>query len=394
MMMWVGFSLAIGLLLAVSRRNLALGMAIATVVLAVFTLPLAEFGEALWSTISDPSVLLLALVVGLIPMIGGVMEATGEMDRLVSNLRIGVRPFLAMAPALLGMLPMPGGALLSAPLIERGAGHTAADLKAAANVWFRHALLLIYPLGSGLIASAKVAGLSVYETIPFLLPAFALCLVTGYVFLLRRADGTLTQTGSFSLAGLSVPLGIILAAPIIDLILKMGFDLPVSEIGTAVGVICSLLLAMAVGRVRPKGLGPVFKRMRPWKYALIILAMFAFLNVFTTSGIPERIASMALPPVVLCVVIGALLGLITGRLQAPMAIIIPIFASAYGPMSAPAFALTYFAVFLGYAVTPIHPCISVSIEYFKTTMGPFLRRMAMPTAIGLVVALVVGLFVY
>ena len=394
MLLWIGFSLSVVLLLLVARRNLALGMAIASVVLALFTLSPMEFLGALETTITDPSVLLLAFIVSVIPMIGGVMETTGEMDRLVSNLRIGVRPFLGLAPAILGMLPMPGGALLSAPLIERGAGHTDPDVKAAANVWFRHVLLLVYPLGSGLIASAKMANLSVYDAIPYLLPAFALCSVTGYLFLLRRANGTLAQSGAFSLAGLLIPLSIILAAPFLDLLLSSVFRLSISEISTAVGVTSSLALAMAVGRVRFRGLRPIFVKMRPWKYALIILAMFVFLNVFTTSGVPERIAVMALPPVLLCVVIGALLGLITGRIQAPMSILVPIFVTTYGAMSAPAFALTYFAVFLGYAVTPIHPCISVSLEYFKTSMGPFLRRMALPTAIGLAAALIAGLLLF
>ncbi len=394
MRLWIGFALSIVLLLFVSRRNLALGMAIAAAVLAAFTLTPASFGEALWQTISDPSVLLLALIVGLIPLIGGAMETSGEMGRLVSNLRIGVRPFLALAPALLGMLPMPGGALLSAPLIERGAGHTAPDVKAAANVWFRHALLLVYPLGPALIASAKIAGLDVYAVIPYLVPAFLLTLITGYVFLLRRASGRLSQSGAFSVVGLVVPLAIILAAPLLDLLLKGTIDLPVAEIGTSVGVFVSLVAAMAVGRLRFRQFGAIFRRMTPWKYALIVLAMFTFLNVFTASGVPERIAAMTLPPVVLCVVIGAVLGLITGRIQAPMSIVLPIYFSTYGAMPAPVFALTYFAVFLGYILTPIHPCISVSVEYFETSMVPFLKRMIVPAAIGLVASLVVGLLLF
>lgn len=394
MRLWIGFSLSVVLLLFVSRRNLALGMAIAAAVLAAFTLTPASFGEALWRTISDPSVLLLALIVGLIPLIGGAMETSGEMERLVSNLRIGVRPFLAIAPALLGMLPMPGGALLSAPLVERGAGHTAPDVKAAANVWFRHALLLVYPLGPALIASAKIGGLDVYAVIPYLVPAFLLTIGTGYVFLLRRASGRLSQSGAFSLVGLVVPLAIILAAPLLDLLLKGTIDLPVAEIGTTVGVIVSLVFAIAVGRLQLGQLGVIFRRMTPWKYSLIVLAMFTFLNVFTTSGVPERIAAMTLPPVILCVVIGAVLGLITGRIQAPMSIIIPIYASTYGAMSAPVFAISYFAVFLGYILTPIHPCISVSVEYFKTSMEPFLRRMIAPAAIGLIASLVAGLLLF
>ncbi len=394
MLLWVGFSLAIVLLLVVSRRDLALGMGIATVVLAIFTHSFGSFGTALWETISDPSVLLLALVVGIIPLIGGVMEASGEMDRLVANLRIGIRPFLALGPGLLGMLPMPGGALLSAPLIERGAGHAPADIKAAANVWFRHALLLVYPLGPALIASAKIAELEVYSAIPYLIPAFLLTLGLGYVFLLRRVSGKLTQTGSFSLIGLMVPLLIILIAPILDLVLKRTAALPYTEIGTVAGVLVSLFMSTIIGKIRLPQFGLIVLKARPWKYVSIIVAMFAFLNVFTTSGVPERIGAMSLPPVLLCIVIGALLGLITGRIQAPMSIVVPIYVTTYGAMSAPVFAVTYFAIFLGYILTPIHPCISVSLEYFKTSLGEFIRRLAVPTVTALLITLIVSLFLF
>ena len=394
MLLWVGFSLAIILLLVISRRDLALGMGTATIVLAVFTHSFGSFGTALWDTMSDPSVLLLALVVGIIPLIGGVMEASGQMDRLVTNLRIGIRPFLALGPGLLGMLPMPGGALLSAPLIERGASHAPADIKAAANVWFRHALLLVYPLGPALIASAKIAKLEVYSVIPYLIPAFLLTLVLGYLFLLRRVSGKLTQAGTFSLIGLMLPLLIILVAPILDLVLRRTTVLPYTEMGTVAGVFVSLSMGAIMGKIRLPQFGRIVWKARPWKYMLIVIAMFAFLNVFTTSGVPERIGAMSLPPIVLCIVIGALLGSITGRIQAPMSIIIPIYITSYGSISAPAFAVTYFAVFLGYILTPIHPCISVSLEYFKTSLGGFARRMAIPTVTALLVTLIVSLLVF
>lgn len=393
MLIWVGFSVAILSLLYLSRRSLSLGMAVAAVALSAFTLSFTEMARALVTTLGDPSVLLLALVVGLIPMIGGALEVSGEMDRLVKNLRIGRKPFLALSPALLGMLPMPGGALLSAPLVERGAAETPADIKAAANVWFRHTVLLVYPLGSALIASAKIASLDVYRVIPFLIPAFLITFLLGYFFLLRRVDGRGEYQGRFSLVGLLTPLIIILAAPGLDLLVKGTFPIPYPEIGTAVGVGVSFLLAVGIGHLGRRDLKEIAHKMQPWKFSLIILAMFLFLNVFKASGVPESLAALSLPPVILCVVIGFALGLITGRIQTPTSIIIPIFLTTYGTMSAAAFAVTYFAVYLGYILTPIHPCISVSVEYFSTSMPEFLRKMAIPVVIAAVVNLVAALFI-
>lgn len=393
MTVWIGVSLSLAALVYISRYSLPVGMGVSALILGVFTLSPAGIGTALLRTFGDPSVLLLAFVVGVIPMIGGVLEESGGIDQLVGNLRIGVRPFLALSPALLGMLPMPGGALLSAPLLERGAPKVSPDVKAAANVWFRHAFLLAYPLGSSLIASAKIAGLGLYTAILYLLPAFFLVIGLGYLFLLRKAHGKASYNERFSGGDLAVPLLIILAAPLIDLVLKKTLPLPYPEIGTAVGVTVSLGLGVGFARSRLKDLASIYRRMRPHYYAGIIFSMFFFLRVFQASGAPAVIAGLSLPPVVLCVAIGFLLGLITGRIQAPISVVVPIYLTTHAAVSGPAFGVTYFAIYLGYLITPIHPCVSVSLAYFKTSMLEFLRRMAVPVAIALLADLVVAWFV-
>ncbi|MEW5825609.1 MAG: DUF401 family protein [Candidatus Bipolaricaulota bacterium] len=392
-MLALGFAAAVTALLVLSRRNLALGLLAAALGLGVFSLSPASFGLALWHTVSDPSVLLLAGIVFTIPLIAGTLEVSGQMANLVDQLRVGVRTFLMLSPALLGLMPMPGGALLSAPLVERGAGHVPADVKAAANVWFRHILLLVYPLSSSLIASAKVAGLNVYATLPYLVIPFLGFLAVGSAFLLARVRGERVSRRPFSLRELALPVTILLAAPLIDLLVSTFVRLPAREISTAVGVVASLLLALRVGRVRIPALRAIVLQAKPWTYAAIVLAMFAFLNVFAASGAPAWIAGMRLPPLALCVGGGLALGWITGRIEAPMAVILPIYVASAGSVSLPAFAVTYSAAFLGYVATPVHPCVSVSIAYFGTSMGAFLRRVAPPTAIAAAATAIVGLFV-
>lgn len=389
---WLGFALSLGVLLFLSRKNLALGMFAAALVLAAFTLSLGGIGHALYLTFADPSILLLALVVGIIPLIGGTLEESGQMDNLVQNMRIGRKSFLALSPALLGMLPMPGGALLSAPLVEKGGGGVSGEIKAALNVWFRHILFLVYPLGPALIASAKIANLEVYKVVPYLLPGLVLTTLLGYYFFLRNAKGKITYEGRFSLKGLLIPLFIILAAPLLDLLIKSLSTLPVAEIATAVGVSVSLTSAALVGRISLKGLAGIGKEMQAWKYALIILGMFTFLNVFTGSGAPELLAGLELPPIVLCIVVGFALGVITGRIQAPASIIIPIYLAGSSVMSPVAFALTFFSIFLGYVLTPIHPCISVSTEYFKVPLKDFWKTLLPPALLALLVALILSIF--
>ncbi|MFW6048716.1 MAG: DUF401 family protein [Candidatus Bipolaricaulota bacterium] len=394
MLIWIALAIAILLLLVISQRDLALAMFTAAIVLGLMTLSPGGFLDRVYVTFADRSIIFLAVAVAVIAMIGGVLEESGGMEDLVKNMRIGKRPFLAASPALLGMLPMPGGALLSAPMVESSGKDLAGSTKAVLNVWFRHILFLIYPLGPALIASAKIAGLEVYQTIPYLFPLFAVAVILGYFYFLRETETRMSYDSAFSPRGLLVPLGIILLAPIADFLLKTFLDFQVSELATLVGVGLSLSAAWYVSKFDFSEMFSVVKKMKPWNYSLIIFGMFTFLNVFTASGAPEALGGLAIPLPVLVVVVSFLLGLATGRIQAPASIVIPIFLAREGMASMPliAFALTFFSVFIGYVITPIHPCVSISVEYFDATVGNYVKKIAAPAFISIALAAVLSLF--
>ncbi len=394
MLTWIGFFVSIAVLLLVSKKNLGLAIGTAGVVLGFFTLPVAHIWRNILLTLTDPSILLLALAMGIIPIIGGILEKSGGLDNIVNNLRIGKKPFLALAPGLVGMLPMPGGALLSAPLVEKAGEGDDAKIKAALNVWFRHIPFLIYPLSPTLIVSVKIAGLQVYEVIPYLFPLFLLSIFLGYFFFLRKIKGKLIYRGNFSLKALSVPLGVILLAPLIDFSLQSVFKFKVSEIATVLAISSSLILALASSKFRLTDVKEICEKMKPWNFALIVIGMFVFSNIFKESGVGELVASLSLSKTLLCVVIGFGLGFVTGRVQIPASIVIPVFlgTSSLDFMTPQSFAITFFAILLGYIISPVHPCVSVSIEYFKVRLSGFLKETALPTIIGLLITVILGLF--
>ncbi|MFB6215258.1 MAG: DUF401 family protein [Candidatus Bipolaricaulia bacterium] len=394
MVTWIALVTSLLLLLTISQRNLALGMFVAATVLGLSTLPLEGFLGQVVATFSDPSIVSLAVLVGIIAMVGGVLEESGEMENLVRNMRIGKRPFLGASPALLGMLPMPGGALLSAPMVESSGEELEGSTKAVINVWFRHILFMIYPLAPALIASAKIANLNVYDTIPYLAPFFLVSVLIGYFFLLRETRTEMQYSEKFSLRGLLVPLGVILMAPVVDIVLKSLFDIPVPEYTTLVGVVLSFGTAIIVTRYGFTELFQVAKKMKPWEFTLIVLGMFTFLNVFEVSGAPKIIADLNFPLPVLLVGVAFFLGLVTGRIQAPASIIFPIFFVRQGTDVMPllAFAIAYFSIFIGYAISPIHPCVSVSVEYFDTSVGEYFRKIVPTAVISLVIVGVLSVF--
>ena len=131
MITWFGFIISLIVILTVARKNLPLALFCGAIVLGLFTLPLISILQQILYTFTDLSIIFLALAMGIIPMIGGTMKESGQMDDLVNNLRIGKKGIMALSPAIMGLLPMPGGALLSAPIIEKAGAGVANDLKVA-----------------------------------------------------------------------------------------------------------------------------------------------------------------------------------------------------------------------------------------------------------------------
>jgi integral membrane protein (TIGR00529 family) len=384
MVTWFGFLLSITVLMLISRKNLAIGMFVGALILGFFTMSPKEVGTQFWSAFTDPPTILSALAIGLIPIIGGTLNATGQIDNLVDNVRIGKKAFLAVSPALIGMLPMPGGALLSGPLVKKGGKGVPNRRKAALNVWFRHVLYLVYPLAPSLIVSAGIAKLNIYQVIPYQAILLLFSLILGYIFFLRDIPGKIEYAEKFSWKNLLPPLTVILIAPVLDFSLK--FFVHPQELATVIGVAASLALAIIIGRLWGDSLYSIIKSSKPWNFALMMVGIVSFLNVFDASGIPQLIGSFDITAEILCVVIGFLLGFGTGRIVTPAGIIIPIFLAKFGSISPIVFAITYFSIFLGYALSPVHPCVSLTVEFFQTDVKDFFKATTPPALIALAVS--------
>ncbi|HHI88094.1 MAG TPA: DUF401 family protein [Candidatus Cloacimonetes bacterium] len=390
---WIGFIFSLAIMILVARKNLWLGFIVGALILGLINLQPSLMASEIKNTLIDPSILLLGIAVGIIPLIGGVLEQSGLMDGLFRNLRLKRKLFLIFGPAFLGMLPMPGGALLSAPLVLRAGEDISDQQYTAINVWFRHALILIYPLGA-LLVTSKMADLYLYKALLYLIPGFIIMIILGWVFLLRGIKGNLPSQEHIDYKELLTPIGIIITAPIIHLILMSLFPNIQSEIPLIIGVFCSLMLGLFLGKLKVNDIIIISKKMKPWKYFLIIIGMFLFLNIFLASNISRIIAAIAFSKSFTIVIIAAFLGLVTGRVQMPFAIALPIFYSRFGTdaMSYLVFAVMFFSTYMGYIISPIHPCVSVSLEFFGSNLKEFYRKLLVPTSISLVVAFVIAFF--
>ncbi|MGM0510373.1 MAG: DUF401 family protein [Thermoplasmatota archaeon] len=391
---WFGFLLAMVVVVAGAKYHLTIALLASSLILGIFTLTPVEIIYQFYLTLTTPNTLLLILALGMIPMIGGILQESGKLKDIINNLRIGKRPFLGATPAFIGLLPIPGGALFSAPLIDKAGEGLAGHIKAGINVWFRHIIYFIYPISYAMIVAADAAELSIFRILLFQTPFFLFTIILGYFFLLRKDKGEMEYNSKFDLHALLPPMGVLLAAPVVWGVLSYGIVIQehLENIFVVIAVGVSLILAiLLIKGSRKTIIKQAAYEMKPWNFMILIFSLYFFINIFHSSGIDVMIEELAVPGVVLLVGFGFLLGFGTGRIMVPTSILAPIYIATAGSFSLWAFQAMYVAVFAGYIVTPVHPCISISLEYFKGDLNKFLKLMVPMLAISVATATVLFL---
>ncbi|MCP4710518.1 MAG: DUF401 family protein, partial [Planctomycetes bacterium] len=164
--MYAFISIVVALVVLVVLLRLKLNLGVAMVVSGVLlSALLGVMPQALWQTLvdewNDPEkgltdttgyifVSLSALLL-LVNVLGKAMKETGVSDRLLPALQglFKSRRFaLALIPFMMGMLPTPGGIMLSAPMVRDAGDKIGIDRSrlAAINFYFRHQWESAWPL--------------------------------------------------------------------------------------------------------------------------------------------------------------------------------------------------------------------------------------------------------
>lgn len=382
----IAFILSVIIILAVSKKSITLGIFIASLFLGVITIPSDLLFSYVLSTFFNVEYLMLAIAVGLIPIIGGLLIKTGLLDEMIQNFKFSKKSLLIFSPAVLGLLPMPGGALFSAPMVEKATEDISAIRKASTNEWFRHIFHLVYPLATALIIGSELAGITTYIAAAYVFPAFVISFILGLLLLIKNVkDGK--KNNSIKITQFLKPLAVLLLAPIVDMCLKIFFNM--KYLATLIGVSASLLLLLWFSRNKAINFLEVSKKAKPWEFFFLIIAIFLYQTIFINSGVPDFFKDISFSPYILLIVAGFALGVLTGRLSTPLVILIPIYIVKFGIMAPITFAILYYSTMMGYIISPVHPCLVFTAQYFKVDVKIVMKDLALVTITSLIVGLLV-----
>jgi integral membrane protein (TIGR00529 family) len=345
---------------------------------------------------------LFLVITGLIVEFGRFLTEDRNAGALLSAIRRwggrhGRAWSLMAVPSVIGLIPMPAGALFSAPLVGQavtGPGWSA-EWKSAVNYWFRHTWEYWWPLYPGIIVAMSVFGIETWQFMAGQLPFTPVAIGAGYWFLIRPYTARLAGVEGGAREGtrrallLLVPVAVVVLCSVL---LPFVLAAVIPGVGPQIRRMWAMVIGMAIGLVliawderrseearifrdllKPKSLSVLF----------VVAGILIFKSMLDRSGLlpvasRELIASGI--PVVLAVAVlpfaaGMVTGLALGFTGAAFPLVVGLMhAGAGGLTPLSTLALAYGFGYTGMMLSPIHLCFIVTKDYFSAPWVRFYRQ--------------------
>ncbi len=323
-------------------------------------------------------------------LLAGMMRETGLLDKMVESLSASsCKLALTGVPSLIGLMPMPGGALVSAIALRKKyleEAHLSPEDSTYLNYWFRHLWVPSWPLFQSVVITASVLYISplriVYHTWPGTIAAIVGGVLISYPIL-----------RNVSCPGLEGGLIVFLASisPLISLVILFFTGIPMLYALILVNLIFIIIW-------RPSKL-MLIKALQLATRPTIHLVLFEslyFKNLLLGTGIGPAMkywASQAgINPYILVFTVPFILGLAAGGENFFASTAMPALVSYFikgGSFDWELISIAYLGGYLGVMGSPVHLCLALTLDYFHARTGPVLAKVYSTIVIGVIVGLAI-----
>ena len=393
-LMLIGIRNKLGLALSILLGGLFMGL--------VFGLSVPALLRTSSMALVQEKFLFLVTIVGSILILSDALERSGQSARLMAALSgYLVRPRLRLIffPALIGLLPMPGGAIFSAPMVKA----VSADMslsnedRVVVNYWFRHVWEMAWPLYPGIILTVALAGIPITALISKSWPGVVAMFAIGWFFFLRagvlntevirdEAGHEKGGQGAVVREGLPLLIAIVGAIGLESFLARFAPNISF-EWGVIVALIGAIICIMVQNKLGADFLFTVLKKKSLWLMLMVIAAIFIFKDVMQAAGIVEAMAASAGGGVALfaaAVFLPFLVGMVAGINVAFVGATFPLLIGLLHSLGmedqiVPYLILGSFSGFTGVMISPIHICFVLTCRYFETDLGRAWRRLIAPS---------------
>jgi integral membrane protein (TIGR00529 family) len=350
----------------------------------------------------EEKTLQLFVIIIMVVYVAAVQKSKKMFDKLVSSLNSIIRDTRIVAmvgPAIIGFLPMPGGALVSAPLVDVSTKNMnmTPEFKTFINYWFRHVWEYVWPVYAALLIFSNLSAIPLKTIILYQAPFSILNIITGLIisfFYFKKHNikrqppqkyDPVTKTITDFFEGvwpillvillffiLSIPLYISLAlvAVIITIIKRVNIKEVVRIYFSKSTASIVLLIGTIMIFKRMIQVSDAFTALKTMEVSVGIVVLFSFLVSFT---------------------MGFLTGVNTAFIVIAYPILLPLLQSFTGDQFLYLSLYVYVIGFAGILLSPIHLCLVLTNEYFKSSLYSVYRYLAPPGIVLSITATILAL---
>lgn len=369
-----------------------------SIVLAfLFGTDIPGFLNMVWDATKDPSTIEIEVILGLIMILEQILRRQGYLERMLNSLTKLIkdrRIVMAIIPAFIGLMPSAGGALFSAPLVEQAVGKSvSATDKTFINFYYRHIWEFFLPLYTGVLLVSNITDIPLTSVLLGLMPFGVLVILLGLPFLFRiKVDEELvtvphpleaasTQFGAKDSKRILIKDVFFSTLPVIALVSLVFAKVPITLAIALIVVV--LILKHRYGLIEFLKLA---RKAIVLKTLIMIWGIMLFKQVMETVGsfdeLPALLGQLPVPEFLIFALIAFLLAFLTGQTGSYIGIAFPIVVAATGgQVSVPLAILVFMAGSAGTMLSPMHLCLSLTIEYFKADLNKVLQMLIIPESI-------------
>ncbi len=405
-------SLALILVLTRVSKNLMVSAAVGAVLLGAWCgHPALKILEISWKSFSSADNLMLMLVVIEVISLSRQMSEAGVTKDLVAAVqsRVSRRASLATLPAVIGLLPMPGGAAFSAPLVDDVDSDSNLDpmLKTRINYWFRHIWEYWWPLYPGVLLALAITKLDLWQLILLHLPLSVSSVAVGYLCFLRKVEQPGRDAAAAGAYGGRRILGLV--APILVVIVTyalLRLFLPqVPRANRYLPMVIGIFLSMLVLQYQRPLDAKAWKRIVLSRKSFMLAALVAVVMIygaFVGTELPDgtplvdqmglELDKFGVPIMAVIMIIPFISGMATGLAIGFVGASFPIVIRLAGGdanlgMVLSTTVLAFGFGYVGMLLSPVHICLIVTNEHFKTHLMDSIFKLLKPAAIMLVIVI-------
>ena len=346
----------------------------ASLIVSLLILPPHSVPALMLQTLLDPPTLSLLAIVASALALSRLMEMKGLLTRLAATMeRIGSKLAMHLVPAVIGLVPMPAGALVSATALRDLAKRMGLTPEQTTfiNYWFRHIWEYCLPVYPALITASVVLSIQLSSAAAILWPmtilSIALGSISSYRILKLKKAPEITvkhsQNKAYSLLITSWPILLVV------LLVLVGMD-----------AVIAFPLTLALLALQQRAKWPELKKAFNYgldpKMLFLLYAIMLFKAAIETSGaayiLYSDMQSIGLPALAVLIVLPFLMGFATGIGMAFVGIafplLLPLLVTESG-INSYALLLAYTSGEVGVLLSPVHLCLIVTIEYFKARLA-------------------------